>query len=54
LAHGLRAWLFGVEPLDPATLAASAGALLLLTVAAAWLPARAAIRIEPSAALRAD
>jgi putative ABC transport system permease protein len=54
LAHGLRAWLFGVEALDPATLAAAGGALLLLSVAAAWLPARAALAVEPSAALRAD
>jgi putative ABC transport system permease protein len=54
LTHGLRAWLFGVGALDPATLVVSAGALLLLIVAAAWLPARAALGIEPSAALRAD
>jgi putative ABC transport system permease protein len=54
LAHGLRAWLFGVETFDPMTLAAAAGTLLLLTLAASWLPARAALGVEPSAALRAD
>ena len=54
LADGLRAWLFGVDALDPLTLAAAAGTLLLLTLAASWLPARAALGIEPSAALRAD
>jgi putative ABC transport system permease protein len=54
LSHGLRAWLFGVEAHDPAMVAAAGAVLLALILCASWLPARAALRIEPSAALRGD
>jgi putative ABC transport system permease protein len=54
LSHALRSWLFGVESHDPATLAAAGVVLLLLTLAASWLPARAALGVEPSTILRAD
>lgn len=54
LSNGLRAWLFGVEAHDPATLAAAGAVLLTLVLAACWLPVRAALGIEPSAVLRAD
>lgn len=51
LASGM---LFRVTPADPAVLAAVAVLLLAVTLAASWLPARRAARIDPMAALRAE
>jgi predicted lysophospholipase L1 biosynthesis ABC-type transport system permease subunit len=53
-AGALRSLLFEVAPRDPASLVAVAAALMLATLAAAWLPARRASRIDPIKALRAD
>jgi hypothetical protein len=50
--HDLRALLFGVTPLDPATLVTAAAALLAAAVTAAALPARRASRVDPVVALR--
>jgi putative ABC transport system permease protein len=50
----LRAFLYGVKPLDAATYVAVAVALLALSVTAALLPARRASRIDPMAALRSE
>jgi ABC-type antimicrobial peptide transport system permease subunit len=44
--------LFGVAPWDPPTLAAVAAALFAVALLAAWLPARAAVRVDPMLALR--
>jgi putative ABC transport system permease protein len=46
LAAGL---LFGVSAEDPSTYGILAGALFVMAVAAAWLPARRAARIDPRA-----
>jgi ABC-type antimicrobial peptide transport system permease subunit len=46
--------LFGLEPRDPATLGAAVALLAAIALAASYLPARAAARIEPTAALRID
>jgi putative ABC transport system permease protein len=54
LARLIRGLLFGVAPYDPATLAAVALVMAAVGVAACWLPAIRAARIEPSAALRAQ
>jgi predicted permease len=50
----MRRLLFGVEPLDLATFGAVAFALGLIALAATAIPARRALRIEPSVSLRAD
>jgi ABC-type antimicrobial peptide transport system permease subunit len=46
--------LFDVSPTDPLTLAAAAAILLVTAVAAAWIPARRAARLDPVTALRSE
>ena len=47
-----RALLFGVAPQDPVTLVTAVALLLVVVVAASWLPARRAALIDPGRALR--
>ena len=47
-----RSILFGIAPQDPLTLAATAAVLLVTVLAASWLPARRAARINPVSAMR--
>jgi predicted lysophospholipase L1 biosynthesis ABC-type transport system permease subunit len=47
-----RTMLFGVAPQDPVTLVTSVVVLLVVVVAASWLPARRASLIDPSRAMR--
>jgi putative ABC transport system permease protein len=54
LARLLGSLLHEVRPYDPATYAAVAAALLLVALAASYLPARKATRIDPLRALRAE
>jgi len=54
LSRALTTLLYSVSPTDPATLGAVAGLLLATTLAASYLPARRATRIDPVVALRAD
>jgi ABC-type antimicrobial peptide transport system permease subunit len=50
----LAGLLFGVSPLDPATLAAAAIVMLVVAALATWLPARRASGVDPAEALRAE
>ncbi|HKB70988.1 MAG TPA: ABC transporter permease [Thermoanaerobaculia bacterium] len=50
----LRSLLFGVRPSDPATLGAAALVLFGTAVAAAYVPARRAAKVDPSTTLRAE
>jgi predicted permease len=50
----LRSFLFNVSPFDPGVLALSAGAMLLLALAASALPARRASSTDPMMALRGE
>jgi ABC-type antimicrobial peptide transport system permease subunit len=55
LATGLlRSQLFSITPTDPATFVLVAGVLAAVSLAAAYLPARAAAGVEPVAALRRE
>ena len=51
-ARALGSVLFGVEPLDPLTLATVSGGLVLLAGLACWIPARRAASTDPSETLR--
>ncbi len=50
----LNTLLVGVSPTDPFTFGATAGALLLVALVAAWIPARRAAGLNPVEALRAE
>ena len=50
----LRSLLFEVQPLDPGVFGLVAGALLLIVIAATYLPARVAAATDPSSVLRAE
>jgi ABC-type antimicrobial peptide transport system permease subunit len=50
----IRSYLFGIEPYDPVTLAAAVALLILVSLAAVWLPARKAARVDPMEALRCE
>lgn len=50
----LETLLFGVRPIDPLTFAVVPVVVLLLSLAASWQPARRALRVDPSTALRCD
>ena len=52
VTRGMASMLFEVRPDDPWTLAAVALALSFVALAATWLPARRATRVDPMAALR--
>jgi putative ABC transport system permease protein len=46
--------LFGLQPSDPMTIGASVAGLAVVAIAASWLPAIRAARVEPMVALREE
>ncbi len=54
LTRFLKTFLFSIEPNDPPTLVAVVLVLSIVTLAACAIPARRALRIDPSEALRYD
>jgi ABC-type antimicrobial peptide transport system permease subunit len=54
LTGTLRTMLFEVSPIDPAVIAITVGAVLLVTAFASYVPARRALKVDPMVALRAE
>jgi putative ABC transport system permease protein len=52
VARFFRSLLFGVSPQEPLTLVAGAVVLIIVALAASYIPARRAARVDPLAALR--
>jgi ABC-type lipoprotein release transport system permease subunit len=50
----LSALLFEMSPRDPVSFAGVALLFLVIAAVACWLPARAAMRVQPSSALRTE
>ena len=50
----LRSLLFGVTPTDAATFAATPLLFVAIALAACWIPARRALRLDPVRVLRGD
>ena len=53
-ARLLGAELYGVGPTDPLTMTGASLALMVAAALACWLPARAATRVDPLTALKAE
>jgi ABC-type antimicrobial peptide transport system permease subunit len=54
LSRVMRGVLYGVSTTDLATFAGVPAVILGVALAASWLPARRAARVDPAAALRAE
>jgi putative ABC transport system permease protein len=54
LAHAIAALLFGVAPTDLATFSGMVVVLAAVAAAAAYVPARGVLRIDPAIALRVE
>jgi putative ABC transport system permease protein len=54
LTRAVKSFLFGVTPNDPATFLAVAAVLAAAALAACYLPARRAAKVDPLRALRTE
>jgi predicted permease len=50
----MESFVYGLSPADPVSIGCAVVFLVVLTLIAAWMPARRAARVDPSAALRAE
>jgi putative ABC transport system permease protein len=50
----MSSMLYGVTPTDPVAFAGSAALVILVALAASWIPARRAASIDPMQALRTE
>jgi putative ABC transport system permease protein len=53
-ARSMRSLLFGIEPWDPLSQGMTIALLCTVAVAAAWIPARRAMRVDPATVLRME
>ena len=53
-ARGMRGLLFGIEPWDPLSQGVTIALLCAVAVAAAWIPTRRAMRVDPAIVLRTE
>lgn len=53
-AQSMRRLLFGIEPWDPVSQTATIAVLGVVAVAAAWIPTRRAMRVDPAIVLRTE
>jgi ABC-type antimicrobial peptide transport system permease subunit len=53
-ARSMRSLLFGTEPWDPLSLGVTVAMLCTAAGAAAWMPARRAMRVDPATVLRME
>lgn len=53
-ARSMRSLLFGIEPWDPLSQVGTIALLCAVAVAAAWIPARRAMRVDPATVLRME
>jgi predicted permease len=54
VARLIKSMLYGIAPYDPATLAGAAILLLTVAMAASWIPASRAAKVQPMEALRRE
>lgn len=54
LTRYVRSMIFGVELHDPLTVGLAVAAMLIVSIAASWIPARRASRVDPVVALRTE
>jgi predicted permease len=52
LTRLVKSMFYGIQPYDPTTMVCGVVALLLVALAASWIPARRAARVQPMEALR--
>ena len=52
LTRLVKSMLYGIEPHDPMTMIGGVLILLIVALAASWIPARRAARVQPMEALR--
>jgi putative ABC transport system permease protein len=53
-ARSMRGLLFGIEPWDPLSQSVTIALLCAVVIAAAWIPARRAMRVDPATVLRLE